>query len=450
MGLGENIKKPTLTNIILTLLVLSSIVLSFSLWTTGRNIGEEESEQLSGSPARISVISHSIEEVYRPRIIAFHGIIAENPLMIMSSYGLDDFLQEIINDPNTTNIEGTETLTKELYLERLRRGQWVEFVYPDEMPFGMISSIFSDLPTDTAELFFDRIVFDQTDNSQVYFYHMESETFYTTEGGSDFPKRGIESLLAAEETLLQPAQATFLNNTIKYLPTEPMEVPYQSYIINQFPDRIYINNFFSDTSLVDVRSADNSTRYIDLTKEVTINESNHTLTYLSQVNTAGEMTPHDRYRRSFQQINQFENWSDSLIFASYDRDTNILVFRREIKGIPVFSKNEYESIAEISLVEDGIIHMKLPMRYVNTPINIKGSPKKTLISGVQMIGELREIVNDEDFQQIKDFSIGYSWQESSEDSQVVNFEPNWFVFYKNQWLTYSELVDIYKETVYGF
>lgn len=64
------------------------------------------------------------------------------------------------------------------------------------------------------------------------------------------------------------------------------------------------------------------------------------------------MTPEERYRRSFQQINQFENWSDSLIFSSFNERTNVLTFRREINGVPVFSKNEYESVSDISVVED--------------------------------------------------------------------------------------------------
>lgn len=451
MGLRKYIKKTTVTNIILTLLVLSSLALSFSLWTTGRNIGEEETEQLANNPGRISVITHAIEEVYRPRLIAFHGIDEEDPLMIAGTYGLNNFLQDILSHPSISNIESIENLSKEMYLDKLHQGQWVEFVYPAELPFGMITSMFSGLSTDTADLFFDRILFDQADASRIYFYHMESETFFTTiENVENFSKRGIESLVAAEEVYFQPAQATFLDDAIKYLPTEPIEISYQSYIINQFPARTYINNFFPDTSLVDVRAENNSTRYIDLTKEVTINEDNHTLTYLSQDFTAGEMTPEERYRRSFQQINQFENWSDSLIFSSFNERTNVLTFRREINGVPVFSKNEYESVSDISVVEDGITHMKLPLRYVNTPINIKGSPKKTLISGVEMLEELQEAFTKEDFQLIKDFSIGYSWEESSEDSQVINFEPDWYVFYNDQWLTYSALIDLYKETADGF
>lgn len=449
MGVNQNIKRTTLTNIILTLLVLSSIVLSFSLWTTGRNIGEEERDANKTSPSRVSFRTHSLEEVFRPRLIALHGIQEEEPLVIATSYGLKDFFKETIESSKLSKIIQKESLTKEEYVEKITRGKWIEFVYPDELPFGMISSNFSELSKETANLLFDRIIFDQYDSGKVSFYHMESGAFYTAEMIED-EKTKVGNLITQEDIFYQNAEIIYLNNTIKYLPIDPVEISYQSYIISQFPDRTYINNFFPDTSLVDRRSTNNSTRYIDLTKEVTINENNHTLTYLSQIYTVDEMDSEDRYIKSFQQINQLENWSDSISFSSIDAKNNILSFRREINGVPVFSKNEYESISEIAVVEEGVTHIKLPLRFVNTPIDIKGSPKKQLSSGIDVVNKLRAEMSEEDFQLIEDFSIGYSWKESSEDSQVVNFEPDWYVYYKDRWLTCSSLIDLHKETVYGF
>ncbi len=449
MGVKQNVKRTTLTNIILTLLVLSSIVLSFSLWTTGRNIGEEETDSNQSSPSRISFRTHSFEEVFRPRLIALHGIQDEKPLSIATSYGLNDFLKETIASSQLSKIVQKESLTQEEYVEKITRGKWIEFVYPDELPFGIISSNFSELSKETTNLFFDRILFDQYDSAKVSFYHMESGSFYTAEMIED-EKTKVGSLINQEDIFYQSAEIIYLKDTIKYLPTDPVEIPYQSYIISQFPDRTYINHFFTDTSLVDRRSTNNYTRYIDLTKEVTINENNHTLTYLSQIYTVDEMDPEDRYTKSFQQINQLENWSDSLSFSSINKENNILSFRREINGVPVFSKNEYESISEIAIVEEGVTHIKLPLRFVNTPIDIKGSPKKQLSSGIEMINKLRTEMSEEDFQLIDDFSIGYSWEESNEDSQVVNFEPDWYVYYKDRWLTCSSLIDLHKETVYGF
>lgn len=449
MDINKNARRRRVRNVLLALLVLSSILLSFFLWTAGKSIREEERNQNQENSTRVSVIAHSMEEVYRPKLVALHGIQGNEPLMIASSHKLIEVFEDIMKKSNLTKIEKIETMEKEKYLEKIQRGSWIEFVYPENLPFGLISSKFSDLSEEDSPLFFDRILFDQIDSSKIYFYHMNSESFYTVKRKNE-RKIGMTQLLDRENINYIAAQAVFLNQTMKYLPVSSVDIPYQSYIANQFSKRSYINIFFQDTSLVDVRSANNYSRYIDLTKEVTIDENSHVLTYLSQIYTSGEMKPEDRYVKSFQQLNQFENWSDGLIFSSYNAEKNRLSYRREIDGVSVFSENEDESISEISLVEDGITHMKLPLRFINTPIDIKNSPEKTLVSGLEIVEELRKNLTEEDFQLIQDFRIGYSWLESEEDNQVINFEPNWYVFYKDKWYIYSSLLELNKETVYGF
>ncbi|MDN6161661.1 MAG: two-component system activity regulator YycH, partial [Atopostipes sp.] len=267
MGIKKNIKGKSITNIVLALLVLSSIILSFSLWTTGKDIGEENIPEQE-SPSRISVMAHSIEDVYQPELIALHGIIDRKPLAIINSYELDEFLEESVNQSNFTEIEKVEKISKEEYLKKIEKGSWLEFIYPEELPLGLISSKFTDLADEKADLFFDRIIFDQYNSSKVSFYHLESESLYTTENINK-EHLNIDLFLEKREDSILKTEAVLLGDTIKYLPTSSMDIPYKTYIISQFPKRTYINNFFPDTSLVDVRSASNYTRYIDLTKEVT-------------------------------------------------------------------------------------------------------------------------------------------------------------------------------------
>lgn len=443
------VKKNRVINGVLGLLIILSFYLSFSLWTTGRNIGEEESENGRGSSICVSLTSHDKEDVFRPQYLALHDLEAEEPLLVTRSYEIRDFLKESQEKANLSEIEQVGSLTGEEYLEQLQSGQWLEFIYPEEIPFGTVSQKFIDMSSDKAQLFFDRVILDLANTGIVYFYHSASESFYNSVRVID-EEVNLDSLIDNDELTYFPAEPIFLSNQLRYLPTDSLEIYYRTYVIHQLPNSSYISNFFPDTSLVDVRSNNGTTRYIDLTKEVTMNETNHTLTYLRQIYTADQMSPEDRYTRSFQQINQFENWADTFILSAYNRENQKLSFRREIEGIPVFSNNDDESISEVSLVEEGVTHLKIPLRYANTPINIKGSPRKTLISGVEMIEELREVLTEQEFKLIENIDVGYSWEESTEESQVINFNPNWYILYNNRWVALSSLVETSKETVYGF
>lgn len=443
------VNKDKLTNTALGILIILSFYLSFTLWTTGRNIGEEESQNDRGSSVSVSLTSHALEDVFRPKNVVLHGLTPEEPLLVARSYEIRDFLKENVAQANLSEFERIGSLTSEEYLDKIQSGQWLEFVYPEEMPFGMIGQKFLEMPSDKAQLFFDRTLLDLNNPEIIYFYHSASESFYNSIR-LDNEEIDLDPLIKNERLVYLPAEPIILRNQIRYLPTVPLEVSYRTYVIHQLPNSSYISNFFSDTSLVDVRSTNGSVRYIDLTKEVTMNETNHTLTYLRQIYTSDQMSPEERYNRSFQQINQFENWADTFILSSYNRENQMLSFRREIEGIPVFSPDEHESISEVSLVEEGVTHFKIPLRYANTPINIKGAPTKALISGVEMIEELKNKLAVEEFELIEDFNLGYSWEESEEESQVINFNPSWYILYDNNWVALSSLLETSKETVYGF
>lgn len=436
-------------NVLLGLLIVLSFYLSVTLWTTGRNIGEEEDLKNRGSTISVSLTSHSEEDVFRPNNIAIHGLTPEEPLLLARSNTVRDFLKENLGEGKLSEFEQVTSLTIEEYIEKFQIGRWLEFIYPEEIPFGLIDKSFIEMPSDKAQLFFDRAFLDLDNPEAVYFYHSSSKSLYHSMRLGE-EQMNLNLLLDNEDLTYLPAEMIMLQDRVKYLTTEPLEIFYRTYVIHQLPKSSYISNFFPDTSLVDVRSATDSVRYIDLTKEVTINDANHTLTYLRQIYTDEEMDPHERYRRSFQQINQFENWAETFILSSYDQESQMLSFRREIQGIPVFSNNDDESISEVSLVEEGVTYLKIPLRYADTPINIKGAPIKELVSGVEMMEELRATLTEEEFELIGDFSLGYSWEESEEESQVINFKPNWYVFYDQKWIDFPSLLELSKETDDGF
>lgn len=445
MGLN----KDKIINTVLGILIILSFILSFTLWTTGRNVGEEQSTSEENPSSKLSLTSYSSEDVFRPKTIALHGITQEEPLLVANSYELRDLFKENMEMSNLSEIDQVDSLTKNEYLERIQTGEWVEFIYAEELPFGVIAQKFAEISQDNSNLFFDRVALDLNNSNSLYFYHTESDALYNATL-LDYEEINLDLLLDNDKLSYISAEPIFLKDQIRYLPTESLEMFYRTYVIHQLPNSSYISNFFPDTSLVDVRSSSDNTRYIDLTKEVTINEKNHTLTYLSQLYTSNEISPEERYNKSFEKINQFENWSDTLMFSSYNKENKVLSFRREIEGISVYSNNEYESISEVSLVEDGLTHLRIPLRFANTPINIKGSPTKVLVSGIEMMDQLRTELTEEEYEKIEDFNVGYSWEESDEESQVVNFNPNWYILYDNRWLTLSSLLAVNKETVYGF
>src|SRR5699024_591122 len=212
----------------------------------------------------------------------------------------------------------------------------------------------------------------------------------------------------------------------------------------------YTSNFYPDPSLVDTRTTETTTRYIDLTREVTINQQNHTLVFLRQIEDSGDLRPAERFIKSFEQVNRFENWTGSFSITDYDVKNEIVSFRREIDGLPVFSPSDNETVSEVGLVESGVTHLKLPLRYINTPITMEENSGEELLSGVEVNERLFKELPAEKYDKIKDLTVGYTWKESEEADQVIYFIPDWYVLYDGVWLELESLLEMQGEVAYGF
>lgn len=442
------VKNNKFQSFILVFLVLLSFFLSYKLWTAGRNVGEEEATSGQTSQSNVSITTHTESDAFRPTSVALHGVDAQKQILIGRTYPLRNLLSEAFEDKNLNQVERSVSTSYADYIDMLERGRWIEFIYDEERPLGIINQKFEEIPRDMSNNFFDRVAIDLDNPNTVYFYHLDSESMQVASTLED-EVLALDPFLNEENIAYVGAFPIVLNNNIVYLPSEPVEIPNKRYVIGQLPNSVYISNFYPDTSLVDRRSNANITRFIDLTKEVSINKNIYTLNYLRQISDTGELEPTTRFERSFVQVNRFENWSDTFILSSYNREDQIINFQREIDGYPVFSTNGYETISEVGLVETGVTHLKLPLRFINTPITIQGAPVTELISGEALQIELDKVTTENDFAEIDDISIGYWWDESEEDSQVINFNPEWFISVDGDWMIFNDYLELREEAFNG-
>lgn len=440
--------KDKIRNITLAILVLLSFFLSFNLWTAGRNIGEEQNPSSQSVRSNIATIEHMESEAFRPTMIALHGIDNQNPLIVANTFPLRNLLNNRFSSENLSRIETYEELDKQEYLETMKTDQWMEFIFREELPLGLLSQKFEDFSQENADYFFDRILINIENPNFIYFYHTDTDVFYSASVAEN-ESLNIEPFLNTENLNYKSAETRIFGNNIVYLTQEPVDIPYRSYVIDRLPNSLYTSNFYPDPSLVDTRSSGSTTRYIDLTREVTINQQNHTLVFLRQIEDSGELRPTDRFMRSFEQVNRFENWTGTFSLTDYDREDETISFRREIDGLPVFSTSDNETVSEVGLVESGVTHLKLPLRFINTPITMDGSPDEELLSGVEVINQLSEQLPAERYEKIENLTVGYTWEESEEASQVIYFIPNWYILFDGVWTEFEALLELHGEVAYG-
>ena len=67
----------------------------------------------------------------------------------------------------------------------------------------------------------------------------------------------------------------------------------------------------------------------------------------------------------------------------------------------------------------------------------KKTKKVTIVGGKDIVAEL--LNEGFSMNEIEDIRIGYSWTTSSENNQIVEFIPTWYIRMNNRWKTLSEL-----------
>ena len=99
-------------------------------------------------------------------------------------------------------------------------------------------------------------------------------------------------------------------------------------------------------------------------------------------------------------------------------------------------KNQTFARFSMMVGEDGIEKLRTSSLIAQTPLPSK-SKKVSIVGGKDIVVEL--LNEGFSMNEIEEIRIGYSWTTSSENNQIVEFIPTWYIKIKNRWKTLSEL-----------
>lgn len=430
-------------HILLGALIVLSLFLSVSLLTTGSQSNEQTTS--SGGSTTPALVDRSSSEVFSPNQIILHEAYDSHQLASLTD--TQDLVEQSYQTMRFSDVQTPETLTRSEYQQIVHEDSWVEFVFDEEIPFGLFSEGFEDIPSDYENRTFDRVLFNLNDQDRVLFYNAQKELTY------EFEEVMIpEDLLAGfrDTEAIHYTEATGLElNQIIYVPDTEMSLSYENYIVERLPDRLFISQFFEDTSEVDVRSTLNGQQYTSLTTEVVINDKNYTLSYLRQRTNQEELSLTERLSNSFQELAKVENWKDRSRYESYDPSTGEVIFQRYLDGMPVFSDQQLDSEVALTIDGSGIKNLRIPLRVAQTPISLDGYDEKELASGSEIAGNLEAAGID--LSTITGLKVGLTWEESEEDERVIHFEPDWYINVENDsnWYTVDQFMELQEGSLSG-
>lgn len=414
-------KLETTKSFILIVLIGTSLLLTFGLWSY-----QPSNERLNSPTLLNEVVLNGKEEtkkdIIEPSSIIFHTegshFSFENPLDRQSLYR--DMQSWVMYD--FRSLAGRE---------REPANDEVEVIFPTAIPMEILSKVFT---------FNDDIVFPNMSVKQMYFT-FDSEpaslqVHFLSENGQ---KQAVATIndsksyqqLWSEISTLKGLEEYFLfndNYSPIYLPEEKINLEQQSFSVSNINAKQLVDVLFKDPSLV--RSNISETYFKDSERGMHV-DPDISMEYFIPFRTESErMNPLNLLENSINNINDHKGWTEEYNLSEIKTaaNSNSVHYQMYYEGYPVYNS------ADLSFIKQEwrgqlLTKYERPLFYLSDYVS---GGQIELSSGHSVIDYLEDNSNYK-LENIQDIQLGYRLHYEKNDS-LVTLKPTWYMNYSGHWI----------------
>jgi regulatory protein YycH of two-component signal transduction system YycFG len=438
----------TSKTVLLWILIVSSLLLTWSLWTynptvdTLKKPGAIESVKIEPTGTR------KISEVIRPiQVIYYQG--GQSYFSITNHETSNDLyeklLESVIINLDKVESNGTSTLTTPT--------NFIEFVFPNDISQRVIEHLFEleNKPLLISDI--DRIyVFQKNVNglkeNTLRLISYKADNYVDLKIQLDY-----EGLLTkVEETKLKQSYFNYnvrnKNGEIEdviYLPTKKVDISPPIKFVRKVQAEEFKLALFNELSFVNREESNNKIYFSDDKQVLSVNLDTNEMSYHRSIMTEAvtRLNDYERITKSVDFINTHYGWTDQYVLFNQNNE-NKKTFRLFVDGLPVFNNLGMIQLnwerGQVYEYNRSLINLSYEYTRDIFPEKIKNKVDPIwppLMSGDEVLDTL-ERTNKID--SVKDIKIGYSMHKYNNSSSVYEFTPNWYYFNGEYWTPiYEEL-----------
>ncbi|MBM6616908.1 YycH family regulatory protein [Bacillus suaedaesalsae] len=419
----ENIK-----SILLTLLVILSLVLTWSLWTYQPQLAEIK------RPDYIRDVNIGFEKepisLILPQQILFHkdhhtyGTMEGSEIRRIQSklrqWSFDEFV----------DISARE---RDQYLDFVHGQEGIEVIFPTEIPIETFREIIKIEDKEIRNISFDRIIIPLNEGKDelpiAYFVSYEDQYIYQA-SLNNFSQTGFKTEIY-NRAISYPKYISFKIdpfNTL-FIQENSVQVNQLTYYSKSLSTEDFKDALFTNPSNVkrDIETVNEET-YSDGSRALLIKDG--LLRYINPTSESDEgiKSSGDYIQKSIDFVNDHSGWTDKYQFTNWDPNKRSTLFRLHINGVPVF---HHSKLTSVYLEWDGTglfdIYQR-PLFKLHLPIDSE-TTKITLPPGQRVIDIIKSspYVN---IQKVKNITVAY---QMTKDDTKVTVEPIWCIFENGDW-----------------
>ena len=428
-------KYESVKSILLSILVATSAILTWSLWTYQPKYPVIDKKYMNMHEVSIAK-QVDTADLIKPNKVLFHV----NGL----HYGTDDDneISQLINEMSKWNFYdfSSEVISSRKSIENLSHSDnRVEIVFPDLVPLDVYKGIIHLETESFPRTDFDRIVINLANES---IEGASSVYFIDTDGGkvneSHVNPERIASLLEEinrnKRKYDKYSAFELKGDRTLFLPTEEVELEKSQYYTDYIDPVKFKNALFRDPSKVRRDILQNGEKFTDDSSLMNVDYSTSTIFYANpgHIQAASlEITDNQVVKKSINFVNEHGGWTDNYRYFSKGKYEQMTIFRLFLNGYPVFNEQGMAEIRQ-NWGTDEIYEYKRP--YFSLDFAVPGGKTKVILPSGEWA--LNYLLEDDDFNSelLEDLSIGYRLSKDTNNSKVLVLEPSWYYLYAGSWL----------------
>ncbi|MFY3792546.1 YycH family regulatory protein [Ureibacillus sp. MALMAid1270] len=422
-----------LKSIVLTVLVLLSLVLTFSIWNytpTLQTIDDTKMNQI------ILGTEKKLNDVIKPYRILFkdegnfHGTV--------NSIEINSILSQLVGW-KSSNVTFIQSHLTEQQINNLTNGdKRITFFYDTEVPLKILNSMLFLTQDELPEATFNRLIIDwsslNSKNSiEMHFINSEVGTHYRADVLME-SESFLNAFIQSSTSLQAYAEIARGNALSLYVPTDPIELLNLTYTIGEVSPSTFKDILFIEPSIVQ-RSLDSATseKYIDGMALMTVDTNTRVLNYVYPASESiGDIPVSKLIRDSFEFINEHGGFTGDYRLKTTNASRHIVEYQLYLQGLPVFSSITSTKIST-TWGDNQIFRYRRPYYFLDSNI----SSEKNIVnlpSGIEMIDTIKRSKNIK-LESLDELYIGYYFTQISESGYTL--EPRWFAIINGNWVSLS-------------
>ncbi|WP_078578677.1 YycH family regulatory protein [Salipaludibacillus agaradhaerens] len=442
---------------VLWILILSSITLTWLLWTYQPEYDALEESNETYVEIEDLGDTRTLSEVVQPRQIIIHR--EDEQSMILP---LNDVYKDILQELEEVEIDYVYPQWESQAPSIEREFTGMELIFDDPLESEWIEAFFTMDEEHLAIEQVDRITFllnpedEENTDLLVQFVDMAGEAVYesdislTMSDLEEMYEGTADKQVSVEKYLFRGESETF--QPVSYVTTESVSLEKYTYETTDLSAKAFTQILFNDPSVIEnYPQAGQGETYTDGNRIMSLNESNSILHFVRPDIRGG--SPADVpsvIEDSLDFINNHSGWTNDYLADNWtetDLDDHAS-FRLHVQGLPVLASNQGQDhyfMIDVTRAANSITEYTRPMyQLANEPLEKSGNV--TLPSFEEVQEHIREY---EAFgnRAVEDITIGhYMVRQRS----YATFEPGWYVKIDGRWtmLDFRSNADL-EVSVYG-